>query len=185
MAPILQTRRGFGAVLAALLGLTAAFTGMNAQERTGELRAQVYELLTWQCGVRDVEDRFRATIAGIGRDAQPMLVSVLTDGLPADVRQDAERRAGQRFERRQSWLEENGEELFGRDAERISAVDRAEYVADALRRLEVLFRENAIRGLGEIGDRDAAGAIRQAAKQNPDLAALAQAALDRIGDRQQ
>jgi len=156
-----------------------ASTELTAQE----LRARVYELLTWQCGVEETRDRFRVAIAELGSAVEPILLSVLVEGAPPPVREAAQARAAARYERRQAWLEENGKALFGADAERLQGTDRAQYVAGALRRLDALFRENAVRGLGVVGGARAASAVEVAVARDPELARLGSMAIEEIRKR--
>ena len=72
---------------------------------------------------------------------------------------------------------------FGEDAERLAARTREEYVADTLRRSDIQFRENAIRGLGVIGNNEAAGVLEAASAQDPNVKMLADAALREIAER--
>lgn len=168
-----------------LLSLSCSLVHSQQAARTisTELRNTVYELLTYQCGAQEVEDRFRLQISKLGQDIQPLLVAVLSDGLPDDARRSAQVQAERRFDRRQVWLTENGEELFGDDAERLAGRSKEKYVADAVRRVDVQFRENATRGLGVIGNADAAKAIEAALAQDPSLAILAEIALQEISER--
>lgn len=160
----------------------------HAQEDAAQLspavRAQVYELLSYQCGVAEVEDQFRSAVAELGPVTEPLFLSVLAEGAPAEIRKSAEERAASRYDRRQAWLAKNGQELFGEDAGRIAERSRADYVADLLRRVDVLYRENAVRGLGIVGSVEAATAIEAAAAGNPDLAILADRAVNEIQERQ-
>lgn len=178
----------YSALFAVLLIALTVIGPAHAQDAAGQLspavRAQVYELLSQQCGTADEEDRFRVGVAGLGAAVEPLLLSVLADGLPADVLHAAEDHASERFERRQAWLEENGDRLFGDDAKRLADRSRADYVADAVGRVDTLFRENAVRGLGVVGGAQALAAVRAAAAQDPDLSILADQALNEIRLRQ-
>lgn len=160
----------------------------HAQHRGAQLspsvRAQVYELLSYQCGAADGEDRFRQAVARLGPVVEPLLLSVLTDGAPEEVRNPAADRAASRYSQRQAWLAENGEELLGEDGSRAAELSQAAYVDDVLRRLDALYRENAVRGLGVVGGTEAAAAVAAAARRDPDLAILAHQAAQEIRGRQ-
>lgn len=161
---------------------------VHAQESAAQLspvvRAQVYELLSYQCGVAEVEDRFRLAVAELGPVTEPLFLLVLAEGVPAEVRRSVEDRAASRYDRRQAWLAENGKELFGEDTGRLAERSRADYVADVLRRLDALHRENAVRGLGIVGGAEAAAAVEAAVARDPDLAILVDRALNEIRRRQ-
>lgn len=162
-------------------------SGVYGQEgiepNSAELRARVFELLSYQCGADDVEDQFRLQISKFGPEIQPVLMSVMRNGLPEEARRKAQKQAERRFEQRQAWLRENGEELFGSETERLSAQTSETYVADQLRQIDILFRENATRGLGVIGNEEAARAIETVQEQDPKLRALAEVALREIDQR--
>ena len=175
-------------ILAAFV-LTLAFSlPAQAQDSGAPLspavRAQVHGLLSYQCGVAEVEDRFRLAVAALGAATEPLFLSALAEGAPPEVRSQVEARAAARYDRRQAWLAGNGRKLFGEDADRLAARSRADTVADALRRLDALYRQNAVRGLGIIGGAKAATAVEAAASRNPDLAILARQALAEIRQRQ-
>ena len=156
----------------------------SAAPLSPELRAKVYELLSYQCGVAEVENRFRLAVAELGPATEPLLLSVLAEGVPAEARESAEKRAAARYERRQAWLAKNRQALSGDDAERLANRSRAEHIAEALRQLDALYRENAVRGLGIVGSARAAAAVEAAVARNPDLAILADQALNQIRQRQ-
>jgi len=154
-----------------------------AEVTNAVLRSQVYELLTYQCGADEVEDQFRLSITKLGQEIQPLLISVLSNGLPEEIRKATQVQAERRFHRRQAWLRENGEELFGDETEQISAQSSEEFVVDAVRQINMLFRENAIRGLGVIGNEEAANAVQAALAQDAGLKFLAERALSEISQR--
>lgn len=162
---------------------SSGYSQEGVELNSAELRIRVYELLSYQCGADDIEDRFRLEISKLGQEVQPLLVSVMRDGLPEEIRRDAQVQAERRYARRQAWLKENGEELFGDETERLSAQTSESYIADALRQVDILFRENAVRGLGVIGNTEAARAIEASLEQDPSLSGLAESALQEIGQR--
>jgi len=159
---------------------------VQAQDRATELspavRAQVFELLSYQCGAAEEVDRFRAAFARLGPAVEPLLLSVLADGAPEAVRDSAADHAASRYSQRRAWLAEN--KLLGEDARRAAELSRVGYVDDVLRRLDMLYRENAVRGLGIIGGTEAVAAVAAAAGRVPDLAILADQAIQEIRQRQ-
>jgi hypothetical protein len=66
----------------------------------------------------------------------------------------------------------------------VTELSRDGYVDDALRRLNVLYRENAVRALGIVGGTGAVDAMAAAAKRVPDLAVLANRSIQEIRQRQ-
>lgn len=178
---LLRSLVAAAAIAAALAGSAGAQD--TAARLTAAARAEVYELLSYDCGVAEVEDRFRQAVARIGPVAEPLFVVALAQGAPDEVRAEVRQQAEARHARRQQWLAENGEALFGDDAKRIAARDRAAFVADALQRLDALYRENAVRGLGIVGGPSATALIERAAARDPDLAILAERALQEIRQR--
>jgi hypothetical protein len=159
---------------------------VQAQDRATELspavRAQVFELLSYQCGVAEEAARFRAAIARLGPAVEPLLLSVLAEGAPESVRDSAAYHAATRYSQQRAWLAEN--ELRGEDSSRVVELSRDGYVDDVLRRLNVLYRENAVRGLGVVGGTGALEDVAAAAKRVPDLAILADQAIQEIRRRQ-
>jgi hypothetical protein len=99
------------------------------------------------------------------------------------VRDSAADHAASRYSQRRE-LAENGNELLGEDASRAAELSRVGYVDDVLRRLDVLYRENAVRGLGIVGGTEAVAAVAAAARRDPDLAILADQAIQEIRQRQ-
>ncbi len=180
-------RRQFLIPLLALpaAGLPGALRAQPADAVLGaDQRALLYELLSWQCGAADEIDRFRQAIGRLGPAAEPLLRQVLAGGVPAERRQAAAERAAARFREQRAWLAGHPDEpLAAQAAESRLAQDETAYVEDALRRLDALYRNNAVRGLGEVGGPGAAAAIEAAARQNPDLALLGQAAIAAINRR--
>ncbi len=171
-----------------VLALAMALCGtVKAQESPAQLspalRLQVYELLSYQCGAAEVEDRFRLAVSELGPVTEAVFLSVLTEGVPAEIRASRAAHAVIRYDRRQAWLAENGKALFGEDAERLVKRSREDDVAESMRRLDALYRENAVRGLGIVGGTNAAEALRAAATSDPDLTGLAERALDEIRQR--
>jgi hypothetical protein len=89
-----------------------------------------------------------------------------------------------RYRQQRAWLAENGKQLLGEDASRATELSRVGYIDDVLRRLDVLYRENAVRGLGIVGGTEAAAAVAAASRRDPDLAILAEQAVQEIRQRQ-
>lgn len=174
--------------LAFLVIASALSVPSLAQERAEQLspsvRARVLELLSYQCGVAEVEDRFRVAVTKLGPVIEPVFLSVLAEGAPAEVSKSVADRAASRHGRRRAWLTEKGKQLFGEDTPRLAERSRANHVADVLRRLDILYRENAVRGLGIVGGSRAAAAVETAVARNPELGILADRALVEIRRRQ-
>jgi hypothetical protein len=97
------------------------------------------------------------------------------------VRDSAAYHAATRYSQQRAWLAEN--ELRGEDSSRVAELSRDGYVDDVLRRLNVLYRENAVRGLGVVGGAGALKDVAAAAKSVPDLAILADQAIQEIRRR--
>ncbi len=155
----------------------------SASQLSPAVRARVLELLSYQCGVAEVEDRFRIAVAQLGPVTEPLLLSVLAEGAPAEVRKPVGDRAASRHARRRAWLAENGREIFGEDTSRLAEKSRADYITEVLRRLDALYRENAVRGLGIVGGLRAATAVETAVARDPNLGILANRALNEIRRR--
>lgn len=174
--------------LASLAVAIALSVPVQAQERAPQIspavRAMVYDLLSYQCGVAEVENSFRKGVAELGPATEPLFLSVLAGGAPAEVRESVMDRAASRYERRRAWLAENGKELFGENVGSIEQRSPVDYVTDVLRRLDALYRENAVRGLGIVGGAEAAVAVEAAVARNPDLALVADQAVNEIRRRQ-
>lgn len=158
-----------------------------AQQTAGEpieaVRARLFELLSSDCGVEKEILNFNRTIADLGVGIAPLLLEVLENGAPETIRKAVQAEASARYNRRQAWLAESGEELFGEDAKRLSERKRADHIADVLRRTDILFRENAVRALGIVGGPDSVQAISAAVEREPDLAPLADTAVKSIASR--
>jgi hypothetical protein len=147
------------------------------------VRGQVFELLSFQCGVAEVEARFRDAMSRLGPTVEPLLLAVLRDGAPEAVRAAAADDAALRYRQQRAWLAEHGKQLLGEDASRPTELNRVGYIDDVLRRLDVLYRENAVRGLGVVGGAQAATAVAAASSRDPDLAILAEQAVQEIRER--
>jgi hypothetical protein len=135
-----------------LIGIAcAAPARAQAPELTEASRARLLEMLSLSCGSAGEELRFRLAIGAAGAAAEPLLLEVLERGAPAAVRARLESEAARRYERRQAWMARNGARVFGDEARRIAALPQADYVSDALRRADALYRQNAMRALAMTG----------------------------------
>ena len=165
----------------------ALSAGSLAQQRPGELteavRTRLFELLSSDCGVEKELLNFNQAITELGVEVAPLLLEVLEDGAPQRIRATVQAEASARYDRRQAWLAENGEELFGEEAKRLSERNRTDHINGVLRRTDILFRENAVRALGIVGEPAAVAAISAAAEREPDLATLAEASVKSIESR--
>lgn len=150
---------------------------------TDALLASIYAFLSYQCGADTPDSEFGLAVAQLPREATAIFRTILRDGPPREARAIASDQAQARFERRQAWLRENGQALFGAETERLLARDRAAYVEDALKAVDSQYRQNAIRALSYVGGSDAREAITAAAAARPDLAPMAAIAIDRLNKR--
>ena len=168
---------------------TGAATTYDQRLLGPELRAQsavliaTYHFLSYQCGADTPDREFDIAVAQLPEGADRVFISILNDGAPQDARATIRDQAAARFERRQAWLRENGQALFGADADDIARRNRNDYIDDALARTNYQYRENAIRALGYIGGHDALAAVQMAAAQSPALSPIALKAADRIQSR--
>jgi len=161
----------------------AGLAQQNLGEPTEAVRARLFELLSSDCGAAKEVLNFNHAVADLAVGITPLLLDVLKDGVPETIRKTVQAEASARYDRRQAWLAEDGEALFGEDARRLSTRKRTDHVADVLRRTDILFRENAVRALGIVGGPDAVAAISSAVEREPDLARLADIAVKSIESR--
>jgi hypothetical protein len=145
-------------------------------------RARVVAFLTYDCGTAEQAEAFRTAVLGAGPAGQPVYLLALTEGAPADIRAAEERRLTQAHEKLQAALQENGTALPAGNSG-ASLPPRETFVADGLRRLDVRFRENAIRGLGIVGNLEAETALRRVGDKSQDLKPLVAAAIAEITAR--
>ncbi len=172
-----------GWFFAATLSLNAAAQPDSAAANAS-LEAQVFGLLAHQCGSDEIEDDFVLAARALGPDAEPILLSVLENGAPRDVLGRAAQSASRYFDRRQAWLADEGDALFGDDAARLAARDRQSYVAGQVRRTDILYRENAARSLGEVGNPNSIRRLRALSQSSPALEASIEAAIAKIDQRE-
>ena len=125
------------------------------------VRARLFELLSSDCDVEKEVLNFNQADADLAVGIAPLLLDVLKDGAPDTIRKTVQAEASAQYDRRQAWLAEDGEALFGEDARRLSERKRTDHVTDVLRRTDILFRENAVRALGIVGGPDAVARFPQ------------------------
>jgi hypothetical protein len=147
---------------------------------TAASHARVLELLALNCSTEGEGLRFRLVISEIGSAAEPLLLEVLERGIPPEIRKRAEEESIRQYAMRQAWLANDGERVFGADAARLAKRSATDFVADALRRLDALFKQNALRALAVAGTPAAIPVIRAAAAREAHLAAPAQDAVAAI-----
>ncbi|MDJ0703785.1 MAG: hypothetical protein QNJ46_10940 [Leptolyngbyaceae cyanobacterium MO_188.B28] len=146
---------------------------------------QVFTLLSLDCGVNGELQRFQDLITELDVDISPLLFLTLREGAPVSVQRNMTSEAQQVFDARQRWLKENGNELFDPETvRRLLAQTQEDYIDETLRVTNLRYQENAIRGLGYVGNAEAIDPILDAAKREPALSILAETAVESINERQ-
>jgi hypothetical protein len=168
--------------LIVILLLSLTTPAIAAAQQAPADRARVLSVLSYDCGTDSALDSFNRAMLAIGPSAQPLLLQVLQEGAPADIRTAEQRRLGERHAALQSALKDQGAHLLAA-SNGASLPSRDAFIADGLRRLDAKYRDNAVRGLGVVGGPDASDPLRRAAAANPDLAALVAAATAGIAAR--
>jgi hypothetical protein len=162
-----------------------AAMGLALSPARAQTSADVEALLAYDCGSKEETDAFRAAAVSLGPDAERTFLAALTDGAPATMRAAAEKRLAEQYDALAKTLAEEGAALARVMEEGGPALPpREAFITDGLRRLDIRARENAVRGLGAVGGRGAAAAIRKAAEGDADLRLLADAALNEMSARQ-
>lgn len=170
-------------VLACSWMLACAPALAQQAELTPAAQSRVFELLGLNCGTDGEVLRFRLAISEIGSTAEPLLLDVLERGMPPEVRKSVEEESSRQYVIRQAWLATNGERVFGADAARLAKRSVSDVFADTLRRVDALFKQNALRALAVAGTPAAIPVIRAAVAREGHLAAAAQDAVAAISAR--
>ncbi|GEM_PF-2814025 len=151
-----------------------------------QTRAQVFQLLSMDCGVDTGANDFQAGIAKMQMNISPLLVQVVREGMPDDMRKTVADKTERDYQRRQTWLKTNGASLFDEQTvQRLLAESPEQYRERKLKQLNLRFRENSIRGLQKIGNADSIDVISEAAVSNPDLSVIAASAITSIQAKNQ
>lgn len=151
--------------------LSFATPAIAAAQQAPVDRTRVLSVLSLDCGTDGGLEAFNRGILAIGPPAQPLLLQVLQEGAPADIRAAEQRRLGERYAVLQTTLKDRGADLLA-SSNGAAMPSQDAFVADGLRRLDARYRDNAVRGLGAVGNAQASDPLRRAAESNPDLAAL-------------
>ncbi|MDZ7627580.1 MAG: hypothetical protein U5J99_04120 [Parvularculaceae bacterium] len=149
----------------------------------GDALRLVYVFLSYQCGAETTDNDFGLAAARLPREAEAILLRVVQDGPPPEARAISQQQAEARYQRRQSWLAENGANFFGDTASDPRSRNRNDYIAEALRSLDSQYRENALWTLGFVAQPSAEPVIAAEAVKQPRLRAAAEAAIKRIRAR--
>lgn len=145
---------------------------------------QVFQLLALDCGVSGELKQFEVALQALKVDASPLFVQILRDGAPMRVRQATLARVTKRYNERQQWLKKNGRALFGEETVgRLLEKTQEDYAADVVRRINIRYRENALRGLARIGKPNTIPFIADAAKGDTALEILSGQAIAEINER--
>lgn len=156
-----------------------------SQPINNKIQLQVFELLTIDCGVDGGLDKFTTALDRLPVDVSRIFIKILQEGVPEQTHDSARRRAEANYKVRQAWLMRNGAELFDKQTvERLSKISLDDYVANSIRKLNIRYEENAIRGLKQLGNLNAIDVIKNAAKQKPELAILAEESIKTIKKRE-
>ena len=146
--------------------------------------SQVFQLLALDCGVSGDLKQFEVALDELQVDVSPLFVQILRDGAPNSVRQTTLAKAKQRYNERQKWLKKNGQTLLGEETvDRLLQKTEEDYSADVVRRINMCYRENALRGLAQIGKTDTIPAIAEMAKRDTTLDVLSKQAIAAITER--
>jgi len=132
---------------------------------------------------RRTSNDFINRIDAIGVPAKPLLLEILSEGAPAEILNETQEHAEERYRRRQRWLSENGSSIFGDNTAGVDDRDQSQYVESYLRKVNILYTENAIRGLGIIGDEDSIPLLQRLGENNPNLRLIIENAVRLISDR--
>jgi hypothetical protein len=155
------------AALAVSLALPAA--------AEGDPRARLERLMGENCATGEPADRLRLALADLGAEAGPILLGYLAGGAPAEVEVRAREDAAADFDRLTDWIARNPDKVASKLA--AGRLERSAYVEEAIDRIDLTWRENALRGLALVdapGERDA---IRTAVEADPRLSILGREAL--------
>jgi hypothetical protein len=165
-----------------ILLLSLATPAIAAAQQAPVDRFRVLSVLSYDCGTDSGLEAFNRDILALGASAQPLLLQALQEGVPADLRADVQRRLGEQYATLQTTLKERGADLLA-SSNGAALPSRDAFIADGLRRLDARYRDNAVRGLGAVGNAQASDPLRRAAEANPDLTALVATATAGIAAR--
>lgn len=155
-----------------------------SQPLSKELQIQVFELLTMDCGVDGGLDKFKTALIKLPVDASPIFLKILQEGVPEQILDSVRQQARANYDSRQQWLKSNGASVLDKQTvERMSKISLEDFVNRSMQKLNVRYEENAIRGLEQMGNLSAIAVIEKSVKQKPELAILAQKAIETINNR--
>ncbi len=145
------------------------------------IKFQIFQLLAMDCGANSALNDFQQAFDKLEVDISPLLINILQRGIPEELQRVARKKANENYEIRQAWLKTDGGNLFDEQTlDQISKQNRDAYLSNNMRKLNLGYLENTIRGLGLIGKPNAIDSINQAIAQDPTLAILGKQAIEQI-----
>ena len=141
----------------------------------------VFQLLKMDCGTNAQLDEFNLLIRGLETSQVSLLRQALRQGLNDRQQATIVKQASVRFKAKQSWLKAQGGEVLDQETiERLLRQTEQETVNLAVYRANLKQRENAIRALGIIGNREDIKLIKEAVKKEPKLKQIASQAVTQL-----
>lgn len=148
------------------------------------VEARLVTRMGQDCGVGEAPDALRRLLAQVGPGAEDVVIEILKDGIPVEIREDTRRSAAEVWRSRSAWLKANrGTELGRRLAPAQDRFTGESFVAHELAGRALVYRENALQALELIGTGKAVPAIERAVAADPRLATRGESALRSIRAR--
>lgn len=163
-----------------LASAVMALISLPVAAQTTDVRETLLPLMSMDCGMGETAERFRRTLTDAGQQAVPLLLELLADGAPGEVRERARSDAEERYRRLADWAERHSDKPHART---FAGTSQEDYVSQKLDHLDLTHRSNALRGLLIVGPPEAAAAIRQSFERDPRLRRLGERALQDVSER--
>ena len=182
----IDTRYPATLLLVLLIGAAqpAVYAQWDATGMSADRQVRLSALLSRVCEAGEEAQLLEsfATIGGPG--AEQFTLRVLAQGAPEDQRRAAREAARGRYALRSAYLARDTNGPFdAASAERLRAVDEETYVTSAVKTIDLIYRENALRALGVFGSPGAIAAIEAAVEETPSLGLLTAEAVEAIRAR--
>jgi hypothetical protein len=164
-------------VAAALLAIKPA----PAQQLSVEAQELVGTWLMMNCGL-GAEPALEGRLRTLGESLEPAFLEALAQGPSESLLREAERSAGDRFQRRQALLEGDVELGLSEDAlESARRVERDQFVNRQVAEFVARYRSQAVAGLGVVDGPRARRALEElAADDRSELQSVARQALEQL-----
>ncbi|WP_093257021.1 hypothetical protein [Rubrimonas cliftonensis] len=159
----------------ALFALVLAVAPLHAAAQSSEGLRHLLALMANDCAIGGARERFRLAAEADPAAARRLFVATLEAGPPAETLDSVRAAAAADHERLAAWAERNRDKAHARAF--LADGGQGAYVTRAVRSIELVFRGNAIMGLGLVGRSDDRALVASVVSEDPRYEALARNAL--------